>query len=175
MSQIANEVALVVRDLVSRSELFTALDVSNKVKEKIPGARHREVRDVVRELYNSEMVNVGYTSTPINVTLADGSVREAWLYHSLVDAWDLEEKYDSQKRQQVSTRPVVGGPAPVVSASGNVVNLADDGSVQVQPVTNVISQPVVNQTVTPVTVTKVSARDAWAHMFNSQASLFPRK
>ena len=118
------------------------------------------------------MVDLGYTSTPITVTLVDGSTRDALLYHSLVDAWDLENKYDSQKRQQVASRPVMSGSTTVVSKSGSVANVSDDGSVQVQSAVVTTSQTTVP---TAPVVTKVSARDAWANMFNSQPSLFPRK
>jgi hypothetical protein len=187
MSQVADQVVLVVRDFLQNGKLFTALDVSNKVKETYPEARHREVRDVVRSLFDTEMVNSNYASTPIRVTLSDGVTQaDALLYHPLVDSWDLDAKYDAQKRAQVSVKPSQSGPTPVVSNSGTSASVAADGTVSVNTVKRtrtscfpkvvVPPDPVVSATTPPpVTVQKVSAKDAWTNLFNSQPSLFPRK
>src|ERR1035437_3150276 len=88
----------VVQDFVSCSVLFTALDVSNKVKEKMPFIRHRECRDAVRNMFVSDIEPMGYARTSIAVTLSDGTTTEALLYHPLVDSWDLDNKYSAQQR-----------------------------------------------------------------------------
>jgi hypothetical protein len=183
MSQVMLEqqVTLVVENLVNNEQLFTALDVSNKVKESLPDARHREVRDVVRRLFTSKLSLEGYAATPITVTLHNGVTAEALLYHPLADSWDLDVKYDMQKRSQVSAK-AVAGPTPVVSDSGTSASVTDDGTVSVQsarktscfPKVTVPADPV-PAAPAPVTVQKVSARDAWTNLFNSQPSLFPRK
>lgn len=110
MATLENEVRSVVESFLKSGELFTALDVSNKVKMALPFARHREVRGVVRGLFTTDIEPAGWARTPINVTLPDGSTAEALLYHPLSDSWDLDSKYDAQKRQQAS----------VHSGSGNV-------------------------------------------------------
>ncbi len=171
MSTLVDEVTSVVRNLLSQSQLFTALDVSNIVKKTCPHARHREVRDVVRSLYTSEMVNGAYASTPIQVTLHDGSTREALLYHPITDSWDLDSKYDNSRRAQTSIKSNLSGSNTVTTDDGVTAGVASDGTVSVQPA--VVSTPV-SKTTSNV-VTKTSAHDAWGKLFNSQPSLFPRK
>lgn len=115
MPNLESLVESIVLDFVGTSTLFTALDVSNKVKEHMPYARHREVRDLVRGLFGSYLEPAGYTKTPISVTLKDGSTVDATLYHHLDDSWDLDSKYDLQKRSQVSGK-LTTDPAPQSSA-----------------------------------------------------------
>ena len=91
----------IVEEWMVVGKLFTALDVSLKVRKTYPFARHRKTREAVREYYQ-QMQSKGYGRTPIDVTLEDGSITQALLYHPLSDSWDLEEKYDQQKRE-VST------------------------------------------------------------------------
>lgn len=102
----------IVDNFVLADVLFTALDVSNEVKKVMPFAKHREVRDYVRGMYN-DMQSSNYGRTPIQVVLADGSQTDALLYHPLADSWDLDTKYDAQKRN--AGQPVVSAPvsAPV--------------------------------------------------------------
>lgn len=160
MTELEDVVKQVVKDFIHNEQLFTALDVSNEVKKALPFSRHREVRDLVRDLFTSEMAPAGYARTPIEVSLEDGSKVDALLYHSLVDSWDLDNKYDAQKRSQVSAKnPVVNVTAvgsPTVNPSGVVV----------QPVT------VVSPVVVPAKAT--SPRELWDQLFSSQPSLFPR-
>lgn len=158
MANLESEVRSVVQGFVQSGELFTALDVSNKVKMTLPFARHREVRDFVRGMFTSDIESAGWARTPIQVQLADGSQAEALLYHPLSDSWDLDNKYDAQKRAQGT---VQASPAPVsVTASSN-------GTVTVNPVVAPIQ--------TPVAPPALPTRDLWAQLFNSQPSLFPRK
>lgn len=110
MSNLNVEVKNVVDDFVHKDMLFTALDVSNKVKETLPHARHSEVRDIVRDLF-TDMMQSNYTRTTIQVSLNDGSTTEALLYHPLSDSWDLDAKYDQQKRCQQSNIPTITAPS----------------------------------------------------------------
>lgn len=154
MKTLDDVVRETVQQFVNDNLLFTGLDVSNKVKESLPYARHSEVSDLVRLSFVSEMEPSNYAKTPINVTLKDGSVRTALLYHPLADSWDLDNKYDSQKRAQVTVKPS-SAPVPATVSS--------NGTVTVTPVTPAIPAP----TVPPA--------QAWAQMFNGTPSLFPLK
>lgn len=166
-----------VDDFIRDGLLFTALDVSNKVKETMPFARHREVRDHIRSIWVSDIEPQGYGRSPINVTLADGSTAEALLYHPLSDSWDLDNKYDAQKRTQAAARPATSAPQ-VVSIGAQSVSVASDGSIQtvaqVVPVANTTPSPAPKPAVTPVQAAS-NARDLWNQLFTSQPSLFPRR
>jgi hypothetical protein len=158
MASLNDVVLSVVKDFISNDMLFTALDVSNEVKKTMPFARHREVRDVVRSVFLSDIEPESYAKSTIQVTLPDSSTVDAILYHPLADTWDLDNKYDAQKRAQSTARPfsqtVQTTPtAPVVQT---IVSPAQPAPVVVAPPT-------------------LSAKDAWANMFNSQPSLFPRR
>lgn len=166
-----------VNDFIKDELLFTALDVSNKVKESMPFARHREVRDHVRSIWLSNIEPNGYGRSPIVVTLPDGSTTDALLYHPLSDSWDLDNKYDAQKRSQSSVKPATSAPQ-VVSIGSQSVSVAADGSIQtvakVTPVTNTTPSPAPNPPATPVQAAS-NVRDLWNQLFNSQPSLFPRR
>ena len=154
MKTQAELVEEIVNQFVSDAKLFTALDVSNKVKEEFPFAKHREVREDVRDLYNTLMVSMGYTRTPIKVTLSDGSVAEALLYHSLIDSWDLDTKYSDQQRTSKQASTVAS--TPVVSTTTTTVS---------NPVTAVVAP----------TAQVQSSKSKWDQLFDTQPSLFPRK
>lgn len=160
MNTLENEVRSAVTNFMNNGELFTALDVSNKVKLTFPFARHREIRDMVRGMFTTDIEPVGWARTPITVTLADGSTTEALLYHSVSDAWDLDVKYDAQKRSQGSMQ----SQSPVQSPLTLPV-------VTVAPVTQTTAAPapVVPQ------LTQAQAKDRWVQLFNSAPSLFPLK
>lgn len=160
-TKLESVVRSVIQDFVNAGELFTGLDVSNKVKLTVPFARHSDVSELVRKLFVSEVEPAGYGRTPIDVTLADGSQRTAMLYHSLADTWDLDSKYDAQKRSQSSFKPVQAAQAAVQQA-------------QVQAVPPVPSTATVSVTVT-APASNPNARAMWDNMFASQPSLFPRK
>ena len=152
MAQLENEVRSVVSGFLQSGELFTALDVSNKVKMILPLARHREVRDIVRGMFTTDIEPQSWARTPIQVRLPDGTQTEALLYHPLTDSWDLDNKYDTQKRAQAAVR---ANPAPVAVA----------------PVAAPVPVPVV--VATPVVAPQPNTR--WSQLFGSQPSLFPRK
>lgn len=184
MSVLEDTVRAVVKDLMDKNELFTALDISNKVKIQLPHARHREVREVVRALFLNEIEPQGWTRSPISVTLGDGSIQEAFLYHPLSDTWDLDIKYGQQKRNQVAFDPAQNATAAVLAAHNATV--ATPGVVSVGPTPNLgrVSPPVLN-TAAPTTATVTvsattpvpmpTARDLWKQLFATQPSLFPTK
>ena len=146
-----------VKDFVSSQTLFTALDVSNKVKETMPFSRHREIRDCVRELFSSEIESKGYARATIEVTLLDGSKASALLYHPLVDSWDLDNKYSLQKRT-AALQTTTAVSAPTVSTCTPAVSA---------PTVTTVTPPVVSSTVT-------SSKSLWENFFKSSPSLFPR-
>lgn len=156
MSNLEDTVRSVVEDFMHNEVLFTALDVSNAVKQSMPHARHREVRDVVRSLFNTDISVQGWDRTPITVTLPDGSTAEALLYHPLTDSWDLDNKYDTQKRAAVSVRPVAVAQATVAQAQAQA---------------QIVATPVVP---VPVQTAPVSPRTLWNNLFATQPSLFPK-
>lgn len=153
MSSLEDTVRLVVQDFVSNEVLFTALDVSNAVKKIVPQARHREVRDVVRSIFPTEIETQGWARTPITVNLDDGSTAEALLYHPLTDSWSLDSKYGAQQRASTAARPA----QPTVPV------------VQAAPVTTTAPQAVAAPVALP------TARTLWDQLFQTQPSLFPRK
>lgn len=154
MTTLEKEVRQVVEAFMTAGELFTALDVSNKVKLTLPFARHGEVRDIVRNMYTNEMVGQGWARSPIAVTLPNGQQETALLYHLLSDSWDLDNKYDAQRRAQAGFKP-------------GATTLATPVSVPVAPV--VAAAPAV------ATALSQTARDKWSNLFDNQPSLFPRK
>lgn len=149
MSTLEDKVRDIVNESITNGELFTALDISNKVKSVDPLIKHREVRDIVRGLFNTDIQNQGYGRTPINVTLDDGSKTEALLYHALSDSWDLDTKYDAQRRAQIAANPVA-----VATANLNV--------------TPVVTPPVVVAPPVPPTPKQV-----WDNLF-TPTRLFPK-
>lgn len=168
MSSLEDTVRLVVQDFISREVLFTALDVSNSVKQSLPLSRHREVRDVVRTIFASDIETQGWARTPISVSLDDGSPAEALLYHPLTDSWDLDNKYSAQQRAATSVRPV--SVQQSVSGVPSTVTLPASLPVPAAPA----PMPSVVPSVT-ATVPVPTARTLWDQMFQSQPSLFPRK
>lgn len=171
MNTVESVVRSTVQDFVRDGVLFTALDVSNKVKEELPLARHREVRDLVRVAFVTDIEPSSYAKTPIVVTLEDGTTAEALLYHPLMDSWDLDAKYDAQKRAQTAARPILQ--VPVVQAAPTSFSLPAFNNVPALKVV-VSSQPVIVPTpvVTPVTA---PSRALWDNLFKAQPSLFPIK
>jgi hypothetical protein len=156
MSNLEDTVRSVVEEFVKSNELFTALDVSNKVKLALPFARHREVREVVRGLFTSDIEPKGWARSPIAVTLPNGNQETALLYHPLADSWDLDTKYDTQKRNQAALNPAQQAVAVVTQA------------VTTPPPAPVAAAPVV-----PAPLQ--SARQQWDSLFKTQPSLFPSR
>jgi hypothetical protein len=165
MSTMEDTVRSVVTDFMTRGVLFTALDVSNAVKTTLPHTRHREVRDVVRAMFSTDIEVQGWARTPITVTLPDNTTAEALLYHPLTDSWDLDNKYSNQQRTATSFRPLTAAQATVAQAQ--VVNVS---AAAVAAGVAALTAPVA---VTPAPA-PVSARAQWDQMFQSATSLFPK-
>jgi|SRR5579885_3115667 hypothetical protein len=169
MSTVDSVVRSTIQDFVRDGVLFTALDVSNKVKEVLPFARHREVRDLVRAAFVTDIEPASYAKTPITVTLGDGTTAEALLYHPLVDSWDLDAKYDAQKRAQTAARPNAQS-----QVSATVVSpTPSPAPVSVNVVAPVATAPTVPVAAAPAAPT--NSRALWDSLFKSQPSLFPRR
>lgn len=83
--------------------LFTALDVSNQVKQSLPGVRHREVAPIVRDLFEDGVLGESYVQTLIDVQIPGGQPTQAFLYH-LED--DDPEDYAGTQRQQTAIPPI---------------------------------------------------------------------
>jgi hypothetical protein len=154
MTSLEDTVRLVVQDFMTNNVLFTALDVSNVVKQSLPHERHRSIRDVVRALFLSDIQPQNWERTPITVTLSDGSTTDALLYYPLSDSWDLDNKYDAQQRSKVT--------------SSSSLTMTTSVSV---PVVTVPTVPTVSAPVVPF----ATARSLWESMFSTQPSLFPTK
>jgi len=158
MNTLENEVSTVVKSFMDNGELFTALDVSNKVKMTFPFARHREVRDIVRGLFTADIEPAGWARTPISVILSDGTVTDALLYHSLNDAWNLDAKYDAQKRNQ-----------------GTVTVTAKPVAAQVAPTNAPAPAPATPSVGAAIILNQGTYKDRWNQLFNAAPSLFPLK
>ena len=163
MSTLEDTVRSVVQDFMKAGVLFTALDVSNTVKQVMPNARHREVRDVVRGLFTTEIEPQSWARTPIQVELKDGSTTEALLYHPLSDSWDLDSKYDAQRRALTSYQPVAAAQATLAQAQAQAQQTAP------------VPAPVAVTASVPAPAPMPTARNLWDQMFQTQPSLFPRK
>lgn len=178
MDNLSGLVRSVVDEFLANHELFTALDVSNKVKETLPTARHRDVREEVRYLYNTVMYNKNYDRTTISVTLVDGTKADALLYHPSEDIFDLDAKYDAKKRAQVSqvAQPAVQmQPAQTVTAPVTTSVSAQASDTQVT-VTRQVTVKDVSQVSVPTSIAgSFSARELWEQLFKNQQSLFPRR
>lgn len=168
MTTLNDEVRSVVQSFIQSGELFTALDVSNKVKLTQPLARHREVRDEVRGLFTVEIEKAGWARTPIQVTLADGTTTEALLYHPLTDSWDLDNKYDNQRRAQAALNPVAVAKAALPAATHQATNTNSFGWCGTPP-------PAAKAVPATPVAPQLNTKDAWMQLFNTQPSLFPRK
>lgn len=170
MANLEDTVRSVVEDFISREVLFTALDVSNAVKASLPHARHREVRDVVRAMFATDIETQGWARSPITVTLGDGTTAEALLYHPLTDSWDLDNKYTTQQRQATSTRPSQSPQTAALGLSPVQVPASLPVPVTAHPMPKVVpATPASAPTPLP------TARSLWDNLFQTQPSLFPRK
>jgi hypothetical protein len=153
MNSLDNEVRSVITEFMSQDKLFTALDVSKKVKLTCPFARHSEVRELVRQMFKTDIVPLHWNRTLISVTLADGTVTDTFLYHPVPAPANVADVYQQ--------------------ASINVTPYADPSG-QLSLFANTVASSSTPVAPTPVTPTPVSAKDRWADLFNS-ASLFPGK
>lgn len=172
MTQLEEDsVRSIVKDFMSKDLLFTALDVSNEAKKVFPQLRHRDVRDVVRTMFVSDMETNGWGRTDIQVKLEDGSSATAILYHPLSSSWDLDSLYDQQKRSQVSVK----GNAVAQAVAQAVVDAVTDPIVAAQVVAAGVVNTVVDVADAVVINAANTAHDLWTNMFTSKPSLFPNK
>jgi hypothetical protein len=166
MANLEDTVRSVVQDFIGRDVLFTALDVSNTVKQALPHARHREVRDTVRSMFATDIESKNWARTPITVNLEDGSTAEALLYHPLTDSWDLDNKYSSQQRSVTAFRPVVAAAVAVAAVQTQSVPAP-----QPTPAPVAVTAPVL----APASTVLPTARGMWDNLFQTQPSLFPSR
>jgi hypothetical protein len=158
----------IIKDFVARDVLFTALDVSNLVKTTMPYARHKEVRDIVREAWVTDIENNNYDRSPINVTLANGGTAEALLYHPMSASWDLDNLYSAQQRAQLAVAPRANtaSTATSIQTVSGTLSKTNDGTL------TVTTTPVAPL---PVPAVAASPIDLWNQMWQTAPSLFPRK
>lgn len=164
MQNLEDKVKEVIAEFMKNDTLFTALDVSNKIKESMPMTRHREVKDIVNNIFTSDMSQIGWTRTPIEVSLEDGSKVQALLYHALIDSWDIDAKYGTAQRAALSKK-------------SNAFTVPTVAPPNMPPVMKPAPMPkIVSADPVKVNDTQASyARALWEQLFNSQPSLFPRK
>ncbi len=92
--------ARVVDEFTSAAMVFTALDISNSVKQTLPDARHREISPIVRDLYERRGMGA-YTQTLIDVVAGAKPVK-AYLYHLPEQSPAM---YDDNMRNQLAKPP----------------------------------------------------------------------
>jgi hypothetical protein len=92
--------ARVVDEFTSAAMVFTALDISNSVKQTLPDARHREISPIVRDLFDRRGMGA-YTQTLIDVVAGAKPVK-AYLYHLPEQSPAM---YDDNMRNQLATPP----------------------------------------------------------------------
>jgi len=92
----------IVTALMNDVTSFTSIDVSNLVKrEGFSDVRHRSVAEEIRALYDDSFMDAAnYERTAIDVTLANSTVKQAFLYHHCMTSPDV---YD--RRAQVALPP----------------------------------------------------------------------
>lgn len=93
--------ARVVDEYTSAAMLFTALDVSNAVKQTLTDARHREISPIVRDIFERRGMGA-YTQTMIDVMAQGNKPAKAYLYHLPEQSPTL---YDDAMRTQLATPP----------------------------------------------------------------------
>lgn len=96
----------VVDRFTNSAMLFTALDVSNAVKQALPDVRHREISPIVREMFARRAMG-DYKQTTIDVMAEGTTPAQAFLYHLPEHAPAL---YDDAMRSQLAIPPVSTSP-----------------------------------------------------------------
>lgn len=93
--------ARVVDELTSGGLMFTALDVSNAVKQTVQEARHREISPIVRDIFERRGMGA-YVQTSIDVMAQGNKPARALLYHLPEQSPAL---YDDTMRAQTAIPP----------------------------------------------------------------------
>lgn len=124
--------ARVVDEFTSAAMLFTALDVSNAVKQTLTDARHRDISPIVRDVYERKGMGA-YTQSLIDVMASGQKPAKAYLYHLPEQAVAL---YDDAMRSQLATPPqrqqrVADDGALSASATEAGVRIGKDGRARV--------------------------------------------
>lgn len=170
---------IVIEDLVCSNLPFTALDISLAVKEVMPTARHREVRNEVVKLFPLLQEDYDFGRTPIDVVDENGNKHQAMLYHSLADSWDLEEVYGPEMRDRSSIKTSI----PSVQEAFDEMEALLDGDGADEccdvPSATVISSGAVAvdaphvQVAPHTTISVINNKQTWEDLF-SGVKLFPR-
>lgn len=84
---------------------FTAIDISNALKTAKYPVRHREVAEVVRDIYNSgAMTHFDYDRQLINVVIENGAkTAQTYLYHPRTVSPSIYQKLDQEALPPVPT------------------------------------------------------------------------
>lgn len=93
--------ARVVDEFTSAALLFTALDISNAVKQTLPETRHREISPIVRDIFERRGMGA-YMQTSIDVMAQGQKPARALLYHLPEQSPAM---YDDSMRAQLATPP----------------------------------------------------------------------
>src|SRR5262245_65614302 len=83
--------ARVVDEFTSAAMLFTALDVSNAVKQTLPEARHREISPIVRDIFERRGMGA-YQQTSIDVMAQGNKPEHAVLPTVRAEAADVRRR-----------------------------------------------------------------------------------
>ena len=118
-SDVENVTRRVVDRFTCEGFLFTALDISNAVKQSLPGVRHREVAPIVRDLFEDGIMGDDYVQTLIDVQISNGQTVQAFLYHMEDD--DPDDYAGTQRQQQaippIPVQQLVHGGAPATEVT----------------------------------------------------------
>ena len=93
--------ARVVDEFTSAAMLFTALDVSNAVKQTVADARHREISPIVRDIFERRGMGA-YIQSSIDVMAQGNKPARALLYHLPEQSPTM---YDDTMRAQLAVPP----------------------------------------------------------------------
>jgi hypothetical protein len=119
--------ARVVDEFTSAALLFTALDISNAVKQSLPEARHREISPIVRDIFERRGMGA-YMQTQIDVMASGQKPVKALLYHLPEQSPAM---YDDSMRSQLAIPPQRLAPpaAPEVASTSTDahVRIGKDG------------------------------------------------
>ena len=118
-SEIESTTQAVIAEFCSYGLMFTALDVSNEVKTRISGVRHREVSPAVRSLFEADAMGGDYVRSLIDVTVQAGKTVQAYLYH---DQGRDPGDYDQRQREQRAAAPDSSGSSPSLSSSPSLAS-----------------------------------------------------
>lgn len=77
---LIDQIQHVVKTFVSWNRMFTAFDVSLFLKKMNVTERHRNMREIVHNMFNTPVMD-GWTRTLTNLRLQNNPSAEAWIYH----------------------------------------------------------------------------------------------